>query len=269
MDVANGMSDAHAVIATSWQTAYPVYNDHCLGKRFYLVQDLEIWFYPTGGLSTLAENTYRMGYHAITAGRFLATKLKSDYGMAADPFDFGCDTKYYHLLEDDSVRDGIAFYAKRHSPRRGFEQGIMALQLFAERHPEIRIHLYGDKIGKLPFPFVDHGVVRPDELNRIYNRCFAGLSLSMTNVSLVPYEMLAAGCIPVVNEAEHNRIVLNNSLVRYASATPHALALALEVLLPTKDARALAVAASRSVSSASWEAAGVAVEQSLRRALLA
>jgi hypothetical protein len=144
----------------------------------------------------------------------------------------------------------------------------MALQLFAKRHPDITIHLYGDRVGKLPFPFIDHGVLRPDELNRIYNRCFAGLSLSMTNVSLVPYEMLSAGCVPVVNEAEHNRTVLNNPFVRYATPTPHALALALDDVVTAKDFSALAISASASVSSVSWEAAGVAVEQSIRRALL-
>jgi glycosyltransferase involved in cell wall biosynthesis len=143
----------------------------------------------------------------------------------------------------------------------------MALELFAKRHPEIRIHLYGDRIGKLPFPLVDHGVLRPDELNRIYNRCFAALSLSMTNVSLVPYEMLSAGCIPVVNDAEHNRIVLDNPFIRYAAPTPHALARALEEVVTTEDFAALSAAASASVFSASWSAAGVAAEQCMRRVL--
>jgi glycosyltransferase involved in cell wall biosynthesis len=268
MDVTDGMADAHAVVATSWPTAYPVYRDRSLGKRFYLVQDFEPWFYPVGGLGALAENTYRMGFHAITVGRFLAVKLKAEYGMAADAFDFGCDTQRYHLLEQGGARDGIAFYAKPASPRRAFEQGVMALQLVAERHPDVTIHLYGDRIGKLPFRFVDHGVVTPDELNRIYNRCFAGLSLSMTNVSLVPYEMLAAGCIPVVNEAEHNRVVLDNPFVRYAPPTPHALAQALSDVVTTKDFPALAAAASASMATASWPAAGVAAEQAMRRALL-
>jgi hypothetical protein len=266
-DVCNGMADAHSVVATSWQTAYPAYGDPCLGKRFYLVQDFEPWFYPMGGLNALAENTYRMGFHAITAGRFLAAKLKTEYGMNAEAFDFGSDAERYHLLKSESVRDGITFYARPQTPRRGFEQGIMALQLFAKRHPEITIHLYGDRIGKLPFPFIDHGVLSPDVLNRIYNRCFAGLSLSMTNVSLVPYEMLSAGCIPVVNEAEHNRVVLDNPFVRYATPTPHALASALEEVVRTKDFCALAVSASSSVSSASWEAAGHAVERTMWCAL--
>jgi hypothetical protein len=72
----------------------------------------------------------------------------------------------------------------------------MALQLFAERYPNVTIHFYGRRIGKLPFSYEDHGLLRPDELNRIFNRCMAGLSLSMTNVSLVPHEMLSPDASP-------------------------------------------------------------------------
>jgi hypothetical protein len=267
-DVANGMADAHAVVASAWPTAYPVYVDHCRGKRFYLVQDFEPWFYPLGALSVFAENTYRMGFHAITAGRFLASKLSAEYGMAADAFDFGCDSAY-HLVDGPSVRDGIVFYAKPETPRRAFELGLMALRLFSQRHPDITIHFYGSQVGKLPFAFKNHGLLHPDELNKIYNRCLAGLSLSMTNVSLVPHEMLSAGCIPVVNDAEQNRIVLDNPFVCYAPPTPHALANALSDVVATKDFAALAASASASVSSASWEEAGRIVEESIRRALLA
>jgi O-antigen biosynthesis protein len=271
-NVASGMADAHAVVATSWPTAYPANNDGCRGKRFYLVQDFEPWFYPLGARSELAENTYRMGFHAITAGRFLAAKLRNEYGMVADSFDFGCDTKHYHILERGSVRDGIVFYAKPEVPRRAFELGLMALQLFSESHPDLTVHFYGsrigNRIGNVLFPFIDHGVLPPDELNLIYNRCFAGLSLSMTNVSLVPHEMLSAGCIPVVNEAQHTRIVLDNPFVRYAPATPHALAGALGEVVDAKNFAALAASASASVSSVSWEAAGSVVEQSIRRALV-
>jgi|SRR5882762_2248755 hypothetical protein len=81
------------------------------------------------------------------------------------------------------------------------------------RHPQIAFHLYGARVGPLPFPFRDHGLLCASELNSIHNRCFAELSLSMTNISL-PHEMLSAGCIPVVSDAEHSRVVLSNSFVR-------------------------------------------------------
>jgi glycosyltransferase involved in cell wall biosynthesis len=80
-------------------------------------------------------------------------------------------------------------------------------------------------------------------------------------VSLVPHEMLAAGCIPVVNDAERNRMVLANDHVAYAPATPFELAAKLcEVVeRPLAERHAAAQAAAASVQATSWEDAGAAV----------
>jgi hypothetical protein len=264
--LSDGMQDAHAVVATSWPTAYPVFNARCAGKRFYFVQDFEPFFHPVGSLSVLAENTYRMGFHALTAGRWLAEKLRAEYGMEADFFEFGCDTSRYKLLPSHQ-RCGVAFYARSETARRGFEIGTMALEVFANRRPEIELHLYGNKVDKLPFAFVNHGRVSPDQLNDIYNRCYAGLSLSLTNLSLVPHEMLAAGCIPVVNDAVHNRMLLDNPFVRYAPLDPHSLAAHLEDVVTAADFDALSRAAAASVRTVTWDDAGAQVDTIFRRAL--
>jgi O-antigen biosynthesis protein len=253
-------------VATSWATAYPVFNSRCTGKRFYFVQDFEPYFHAVGALSFLAENTYRMGFHAITAGRWLAQKLSGEFDMPTDFFDFGCDLSRYHRLQN-TQRTGVVFYARPEAARRGFELGLMAIEMFAARHPEIEIHFYGAKMGELPFRFVDHGRITPEELNHIYNRCYAGLSLSLTNVSLVPHEMLAAGCVPIVNDAPHNRIVLDNDFVRYVPPYPQALAAELEALLLTSDFDALSRAAAASVRSATWDDAGAQVDGIFRRVL--
>jgi len=264
--VDDGMEDAHIVFATGWPSAYPVFNSSCAGKRFYFVQDFEPYFHAVGSLSALAENTYRMGFHAITAGKWLAVRLREEFGMPADSFDFGCDTAaYYHM--HDVKRSGIVFYARPEADRRGFEIGLMAMEIFAARHPEIDLHFYGDKIDGLPFRFFNHGRIKPEQLNDIYNRCYGGLSLSLTNVSLVPHEMLAAGCIPVVNEAVQNRIVLNNPFVRYAQLYPHALAAELEAVVAARDFNSISQAAAQSVSRTTWEDAGATVDRVLRRAL--
>jgi hypothetical protein len=263
---AAGMDDAHAIVATSWATAYPVYNAPCGGKRFYFVQDYEPWFHPIGALSLLAENTYRMGFHAITAGKWLARKLSAEFGMQADSFDFGCDTAAYSVLQGVR-RNGVVFYARPEAARRGFELGLMTMELFATQHPEVELHIYGERMGRLPFRCHDHGRVSPEQLNRIYNECFAGLSLSLTNASLVPHEMLAAGCIPVVNDAEHNRMVLDNPFIRYAEAYPQALANELSSLVRQPDFASLSKAAATSVRSTSWDDAGATVDAIFRRAL--
>jgi WsaF, C-terminal domain/WsaF, N-terminal domain len=265
-DVSEGMEDAHIVMATGWPTAYPAFNSKCAGKRFYFVQDYEPSFHPTGAASLLAENTYRMGFHGVTAGKWLAGKLSQEFGMSANYFDFGCDCSSYSRMEGSS-RSGLVFYARPEAARRGSELGLMALEVFAARHPEITIHLYGEVMGRLPFKFVNHGRVTPSVLNKIYNSCYAGLSLSLSNVSLVPHEMLAAGCIPIVNEGIQNRIVLDNPFVRYSAPFPQALASALESIVMDPDVESLSAAAAESVRSVSWDDAGAKVDQVLRQAL--
>jgi O-antigen biosynthesis protein len=267
-DLAEGMDHAHAIFATAWETAYPVLASPARGKRFYLVQDFEPYFYPAGSESLLAEATYRFGFHGITAGRWLAPLLEREYGMSAEHFDFGRDLTY---ALDSSMsatqRNGICFYSRPDTSRRAYELGVLALDLFAKRHPEVDIHLYGVKTRRLPFAATNHGLQTAEQLNSLYNRCIAGLVLSATNVSLVPHEMLAAGCVPVVNDAEHNRVVLDNAHVTYAPAAPFELAAALCALVerPASERVGAAQAAAASVESTSWDEAGAAVVRIVER----
>ncbi len=267
---ADGIEDAHAIIATAWETAYPVLASPARGKRFYLVMDFEPSFHPAGSTALLAEATYRFGFHGITGGRWLSELVRRDYGMDADHFDFACDLDRYALDNTAGAperRTGVAYYCRPSTPRRAHELAVVALDLFAARHPEVPIHLYGEPGGRLPFAATEHGLLPPEQLNTLYNRCIAGLVLSATNVSLVPHEMLAAGCIPVVNDAEHNRIVLDNPEVAYAAATPFDLANALSFLVERSPAEreTTAARAAASVDDFSWEQAGAQVEAILSR----
>jgi hypothetical protein len=134
----------------------------------------------------------------------------------------------------------------------------------------VDIHLFGRPAGRVPFRATDHGLLGPTELNALYNRCIAGLSLSATNSSLVPHEMLGAGCIPVVNDAEHNRLVLDNPNVHYSPATPFHLAESLRELVrrPEEERRRAALVAADSVRGTTWEQAGIQFESAVRRAVL-
>lgn len=261
-----GMEDAHIVVATGWPTAYPVFTSRCTGKRFYFVQDFEPYFYPVGDISALVETTYRMGFHGISIGECFADKLRNEFSMTVDTFRYGCDVSQYSR-SPASPRSDVVFYARRESARRGFELGLMTLEVFAARNPDIKIHIYGDKLGGLRFPFIDHGRVTPEQLNGIYNRCFAGLSLSFTNVSLVALEMLAAGCIPVVNDTVQIRTDLDNAFVYYAPPYPQALAAKLESVVTTQDFNSLSASAAASVHSTTWDEAGATVDDILRHAL--
>jgi O-antigen biosynthesis protein len=249
--------DTDALFATGWETAYPAFRDPSPARRFYFVQDYEPAFYPVGSEHVLAENTYRFGFHGITAGRWLSDKLAAEYGMRTSPFGFAADLRHYSFTRTRPAED-LFFYARPVTTRRGFELGVMALQQVARAHPERTIHLAGWDTSDydLPFRYVDHGTMRITELNDVYNRCAVALVLSLTNLSLLPLELLASGVIPVLNRGPNNDKVVQNPFIRYADPSPHALADALieEMLRPDQHEHARRAAAS--VADMSWDEPG-------------
>ncbi|MGY1605496.1 rhamnosyltransferase WsaF family glycosyltransferase [Geodermatophilus sp. SYSU D00815] len=246
-----------AIFATGWETAYPVHRDPSPARRFYFVQDFEPAFYPVGSEHVLAENTYRFGFHGITAGGWLSEKLARDYGMRTSHFGFAADLRHYSFDRTEPARD-VFFYARPVTTRRGFELGVMALQIFARQHPDRTIRLAGWDVSgyDLPFRYVDHGTMKITELNDVYNRCAVALVLSLTNMSLLPLELLSSGVIPVLNHGENNTKVVQNEHIRYADPSPHALAAALAEEMTRPDLHEYARKASASVAGLSWDESG-------------
>jgi glycosyltransferase involved in cell wall biosynthesis len=267
-DVADGMTSCDAVIATSWETAYPVFNFRTDAKKFYFVQDFEPSFYPVGTNHILAENTYRFGFHGLTAGEWLARKLSAEFDMECDTFYFGTDTDVYRF-ENKARRNKVLFYAQPIKPRRGFELGVMAMQLFHEQHPEFAIEFVGwqTRDYQIPFSVHDNGVLPERELNALYNECAAALVLSLTNMSLLPLELLSTGCIPVSNDGANNRLVSDNPYIQYAEPSPHALARKLGDIATRHDLPHYAEEAVNSVQNLGWDRMGHVVEAALTREL--
>lgn len=264
------MAPADGIFATSWETAYASFNSPIQAKRFYFVQDFEPYFYAVGGLYALAENTYKFGFFGITAGGWLATKLKCDYGMVTGHFNFGSDSNIYSFQNKDKRKE-ILFYARPYTERRGFEVGVMALDLFHKKHPDYTINMVGYDVSNydLPFPYKNLKTLEISELNELYNRCAAGLVLSFTNMSLLPLELLASGTIPVVNDGENNRLVSNNQYIAYSSNDPVSLANTLSNIITREGQIDYAFNASNSIEDTTWDESGrkfvTIVEKETRR----
>lgn len=262
-DASAGLPALDGWVATSWQTAHVLASHpEASGARFYLVQDFEPYFYPKGSMYSMAEDTYRFGFTGITAGRWLAEKLEREFGMHCDFFEFGADRDVYFPVPD-TTREGVAFYTKPSVARRGHELGMLALARFHELRPDAKIHIYGDSPQPQPFPFVDHGKQSPQALNKIYNSCRVGLSLSFTNVSLVPWELLASGTVPVVNDAEHNRTVLDNGKVIWAQPSPDSIAHAMDRAYALHTGGTFSAELARSTANASWHSAAERVRETI------
>lgn len=251
------MEPADGVFATSWETAYTVYGSKVNAKKFYFVQDFEPYFYPTGSFSILAENTYKLGLRGITAGGWLEKKLQDSYGMVTDSFSFGSDSQTYTFAQNNNRKE-VVFYARPTTERRAFELGILTLDLFHRKHPDYVINFIGWDVSQfnIPFPYKNLGILSPEELNQVYNRCSASLVMSLTNMSLLPLELLSAGCIPIVNEGDNNRLVSNNAYIEYSENDPVSLAQRMSDVVSMKNLLAHSKKAAESVQDCSWDEAG-------------
>lgn len=260
--------DTQAIFATGWETAYPSFLDQSRAKRFYFVQDFEPSFYPLGSEAILAENTYRFGFHAITAGGWLAHKLSTEYGMPADPFDFAVDKTHYRIT-NDGRRNEIFFYARPVTPRRAFEFGLLALNDFARMRSDITINLAGWDVSnwKIPFAHRNLASLQLSQLNEVYNRCAAGLVMSLSNMSLLPLELMSSGVTPVVNDGPNNRMVSDNRFIEYVPASPVAIARKLVEVVDRPDSIERSRAMSDSVKDVDWADSGRAFVDAFERAL--
>lgn len=244
-DAAAGIAGVDVCMATSWDTAhYLARHGTQPMRRLYLVQDFEPLFYAAGAEAALVEDTYRFGFRCLTVGYMLADLLRERIGIAADVLEFGCDTDVYRLT-GGAARDGVVFYAKPRVPRRGFLLGALALEEVRRRRPDVPIHVVGDNDASLPFPVRNHGVLPPDELARLYNRCLAGVALSFTNVTLLIEELLACGTVPVLNDTPLARPNVFSDHVRWGSPTPSGIADAVLEILETPPDPAVVASSTR------------------------
>lgn len=261
-------ASTQALFATGWETAYPAYLDKSTARRLYFVQDFESSFYPLGSESVLAENTYRFGFHGITAGGWLAHKLNTEFGMSTDHFDFAVDKRRYHVVNRER-RNEIFFYARPVTPRRAFEFGLLALEEFARQKPDVTINLAGWDVSNwnVPFEYRNLSSLEVSELNDVYNRCAAGLVMSLSNMSLLPLELLSSGVAPVVNDGPNNRMVSDNEFIEYVPLSPPAIARRLVEVVDRPDAPERSLRMSESVAEISWEDSGAQFVEAFERAM--
>ncbi len=255
----NNLPPADALIATTWPSAYVTARCRSSRRNFYLVQDFEPYFYAMGTQYLYAEGTYRLPLFAITLGPWLARLLRERYGMETAHFPFGVDRlTYYPRPEPPPDRPRIVFYARPSTPRRCFDLGIEALARVAQARPDVEIVLFGTRGTwghPIPFPHTNRGILNHDELARLYSGATVGLSLSPTNCSLIPFEMMACRC-PVVELAGETTADLlrheENALL--ADPNPQAVAHALLRLLDDDPLRQRLIETGyEEVQTLSWE----------------
>ena len=248
------VGDFNALFASDWGTAYPVYSFQGQAKRFYFTQDFEPYFFSMGSDYVLAENTYKFGFYGVSAGKWLAEKLMNDFSMPGDFYTYGVDSEKY-FYSNNQKRNEVLFYARPPTPRRATEFGLLALKELHNQRPDIVINLVGwDMSGyDVPFPYVNHTALDISQLNDVYNRCAAGLILSLTNMSLLPLEVMAAGVVPVVNRAENTTGVLENQDIQWVEMSPQAIARRMIEIIDNPNGIEHSIRIAQNVEKTEWK----------------
>ena len=216
----------HAIVATGWTTAYYVRRFMNTVSKFYFVQDFEPYFYPMGSEYKFAENTYRFGFHGITAGDWLKTKLEQEFRMDCCSFHFSYDKDIYQLKKKREAGKRVFFYARPSTPRRGWELGLLALIKLGEKIPDLEVVFAGGDVSKydIPFKHKSAGIVRPVDLADFYSQCDISLVMSLTNLSLLPLEVMACGGVIATQDSEANSCIINEQNAIIIDSDPEHIA---------------------------------------------
>lgn len=255
---------AYATFATSWTTAYSVKSFRSTKYKFYFVQDFEPYFYPMSTSSVLAENTYKFGFFGITAGDWISKILSSQYGMECRHIGFSYDKDEYfpaQLSHSSTSQYRVFFYARPPTSRRLFELGFLALRKLALLRSDVQIVFAGWDLNpyELDFNCEDLGVVKLNALSDVYRSCDLGLVFSMTNLSLLPLELMACGVPVVSNRGENVEWLLNDKVCAFVENDINSIVQCLTALLDDKTQRMkLSEAGLAYARATSWEQEGKA-----------
>jgi glycosyltransferase involved in cell wall biosynthesis len=259
---------ADVAVATSWETAYAVAALPGCRARAYLLNDHEPEFHPTSVERTLAERSYRLDLHGL-AGTPWLREVYEGYGQRVSTYTYGVDHDIYRPHDVARRRDTVAFYARAATPRRAVPLGVAALEELLRRRPGVRVVAFGDpRPLAAPVGSEHAGVAAPEQLARLFSEATAGLCLSLTNVSLIPNEMLACGLPSVDVDLPSTRGGHEGDAVALAPPEPVALAGELERLLDDEAEWERRSEAGRAlVAGRTWARSAAEVESGLRDAL--
>lgn len=196
-----------AMIATAWNTASYVARQE-VARKLYFVQDYEPYFYPVNDFQILARGSYGLGLEVVTMGRWLYTQIHDLGAPMAGWLDFGVDSAVYHPLGIQREKAVCAIF-QPDKDRRLSRTLLDACELLLEADDELTIYLFGSVPSQLyPAPLNPRlrmlGLLTREECNELYNRCTCGISLSATNPSRIPFEMMSSGLHVIELGLENN-----------------------------------------------------------------
>lgn len=200
-------------VCTLWTTAYDLLKNNNVERKIYIVQDNETRFYPSGSIQSLVQATYKFGFWAIAGTDALKEWYESSSGNAkaatlASKLDIDVYMKASRrkLITPREV-PRIIFYARPEAPRNGFELGVNALNILAQRmNGKVDIVLAGADFDLTQYTSLHPsirtaGKVAYKDLPKFYTSFDSALFLMFSeHPGVFGIEMMASSCPVVVNK---------------------------------------------------------------------
>lgn len=193
------------VIATDWWSAY--YAKRCKGYKMYFVQDYEPYFYCYGDFFWLAKKTYQFGFHMVSLGEWNKQKIEKECNiLGIDVVDFPYEVSEYSYLKrnykgfQNKKTYKIAVYIKQDGKRLPLITQILLKELkqkFESNGKMLDILFFGMSKSEKVIVGKNIGKLNKNQLQKLYHEVDFGMVASMSNISLIPYEMIASG-LPVI-----------------------------------------------------------------------
>lgn len=196
------------VVATLWESVY--YVKKMNGYKMYFVQDYEPYFYNYGEKYLLAKQSYKLGLHMVSLGAWNSYMIERECNEKCDFIDFPYEKNEYAKVErafntySDKNIIKLAVYVKSEEKRAPFIiQSILGkLKIeFENKNIKLEVYYFGEDKNLSLKNGTNLGKLNKDQLFELYKKCDFGMVASLTNISLVPYEMIASN-LPIIEFEE-------------------------------------------------------------------
>jgi glycosyltransferase involved in cell wall biosynthesis len=208
-DDLTGISSGSRLVATQWTTAlFAVNAVETPYRPIYFIQDYEPLFYPMSYEYVKAESTYRLPFHHVYYGPWVGRRVGGSPKGKSLSLPFPVEGEYRTPIAASEFRAprDIAWLARPGMDRRCHGFALEVLGAVLSDAPDVRIHTFGShELGAEVTGFHHHGVLDAPALATLYRRVSVGVSISTTNPSAIPYEMVSCGCVPVDLDNEVSR----------------------------------------------------------------
>lgn len=258
---------ADAYIATWWTTADRLAAvEDMPGRKLYLIQHLETWL----GCADEVMATWKEPLEKIVIAKWLgdvAQEMGESYHYIPNGLDF---TKFGQDVPSETRNPKQVAMLFSHSlPWKGSYDGLAALVLLKEKHPDMAAEVFGidERPKELPSWIVYHQTPAQAELRRIYNRASIFLAPSHSEGwGLPPCEAMMCGAAVVATDIGGHREFCTDeeTALLVPAQSPESIASAVARLIEDKELRLkIAQVGHRNIQRFTWDVATDAFERVL------